>query len=259
MTRPTARTLPSLLATVASRGVLAVLVTVMVPAAACSSNETTPRAESTTTGPTVAVPREPAPPRLVDDFAWTGRYIVPDLDVEVPFTWTARDGDFQMTAGDDGQPIHFTNVVADGFLYTLTYTWPEIPRMPCSPVGEFSIDDLNKGLADAAYVGAEVLEDRQTREVFHYRSAAAIEVPTEALGLPDDAPVARIPVMAGDIYVDREDPGVIWKLLHFGVQNLYDANLDAWIVIDDASSTPGDVSLPQECVDARAAAVTDAP
>jgi hypothetical protein len=60
--------------------------------------------------------------------------------------------------------------------------------------------------------------------------------------------------MSGDIYVDRDDPTVIWKLLHFGVQNLYDVNLDEWIVIDEVSDTPGEVSLPQECADASSSA-----
>ncbi|MFV0318147.1 MAG: hypothetical protein ACK5O2_14445, partial [Microthrixaceae bacterium] len=81
--------------------------------------------------------------------------------------------------------------------------------------------------------------------------AGALEVPPELLGLPADAPVARIPLMSGDIYVDRDDPSVIRKLLHFGVQNLYDANLDEWIVIDEVSTDPREVTVPQECLDAR--------
>lgn len=53
----------------------------------------------------------PTPPELPDDFSWTGRYLVPDLDVEVPFIWNGRDGDFQMTAGAEavnlGLPVSF--------------------------------------------------------------------------------------------------------------------------------------------------------
>ena len=29
----------------------------------------------------------PSPPKLPQNFRWKGRYIVPDLDVNVPFTW----------------------------------------------------------------------------------------------------------------------------------------------------------------------------
>jgi hypothetical protein len=102
----------------------------------------------------------PKPPELPDDFTWTGRYLVPDLDVDVPYTWTGTDGDTQMIAGSDDDPIHFTNVIAGGQLYTLTYKWPGIDRRPCSPVGPFTVADLNKGLADARFVGPEILSSR---------------------------------------------------------------------------------------------------
>lgn len=226
-----------------------IVVAALLSGAACSGSSGDP-ADGTATTAATAPDADPSPPQLPADFTWTGRYTAPDLDVEVPFTWNANDGDFQMIAGGEDQPIHFTNIVHDGNLYTLTYKWPDVPRMPCSPVGPFTLDELNAGLADASFVGAETLEDREPRDVFHYRSASALEVPTEALGLPDDAPVARVPIMSGDIYVDREDPAVIWKLLHFGVQNLYDVDLDEWIVIDEVSDAPGEVSLPQECADA---------
>lgn len=228
-----------------------IAVAVLLSSTACSGGSDD--SASDTTAAASASVTDPSPPQLSDDFTWSGRYIVPDLNVEVPFTWHAADGDFQMIAGGEDQPIHFTNLVHDGFLYTLTYEWPDIPRMPCSPVGPFTMDELNVGLAEASFVGAEVLEDREPRSVFHYRSASAVEVPPELLGLPDDAPVARLPLMSGDVYIDREDPTVIWKLLHFGVQNLYDVDLDEWIVIDDVSDDPGEVSLPEECADEAAA------
>lgn len=248
--RPLRRALPDRLRWI---GVLAL---VALGGAACSSDDTGAEesaglSTAQTPSPETAVPEIPSPPQLPDDFTWSGRYIVPDLDVEVPFTWVGRDGEFQMVAGGEDEPIHFTNIVADGYLYTLTYTWPGIERRECSPVGEFTTDELNEGLADAAYVGAEVLEGDEPRDVYHYRSAGALEVPPELLGLPADAPVARIPLMSGDIYVDRDDPSVIRKLLHFGVQNLYDANLDEWIVIDEVSTDPREVTVPQECLDAR--------
>ncbi|MEO6989259.1 MAG: hypothetical protein ABI239_11495 [Aquihabitans sp.] len=234
-------------------------VAVLLSGAACSGSADDDAEDTTTTTAVPATAIEPSPPQLPDDFTWTGRYLVPDLDVEVPFTWNASEGDMQMIAGGEDQPIHFTNVIHDGALYTLTYEWPNIPRMPCSPIGPYTLDDLNAGLAEASFVGAEILEELEPRSVFHYRSASAIEVPPEVLGLPEDAPVARVPIMSGDIYVDREDPSVIWKLLHFGVQNLYDVDLDEWIVIDEVSDAPGEVTLPQECADEAAAAATPEP
>jgi len=56
--------------------------------------------------------------------------------------------------------------------------------------------------------------------------------------------------MSGDIYTDRTDPTTFWKLLQFGIQNLYDAEQDEWIVIDKATVKPGKVELPEECATA---------
>ncbi|MGO1539877.1 MAG: hypothetical protein ACTHW3_10970, partial [Leucobacter sp.] len=70
----------------------------------------------------------PDPPQIPEDFTWTGRYQVPDLGIEVPFTWHGQDGDFQMVAGGEDYPIHFTNLIYEGELYILTYEWPGIPR-----------------------------------------------------------------------------------------------------------------------------------
>lgn len=39
-------------------------------------------------------------------------------------------------------------------------------------------------------------------------------------------------------------------MLRFGVQNLYDAQLDEWMVIDEAEPVAGEVTLPEECADA---------
>ncbi len=198
--------------------------------------------------------REARAPQLPHDFTWTGRYVVPDLDVEVPFTWNGRDGNFQMIAGGDGLPIHFTNLIYDGQLYTLTYEWPGVPRRPCSYVGPFTVDALNAGLAEASFVGRETLHDEQERDVFHFRSTSVLEVPPELLPQGDGALQLRVPLMAGDIYVDVDDPTVFWRVLHFGVQNLYDPNLDEWILIDQAEPVAGQVTLPEECAAALAAA-----
>jgi hypothetical protein len=235
------------------------VVVVMLLAASACSDDADDSSDGDGTTETQAPVLDPSPPQLPADFTWTGRYIVPDLGVEVPFTWNGTDGNLQMTAGGEDQPIHFTNVINDGVLYTLTYEWPDIPRLPCSNIGPFTVDDLNEGLAEASFVGPEILDGSEPRSVFHYRSAFAVEVPAEELGLPADVPVVRVPVMSGDIYVDREDPAKIWQLLHFGVQNLYDVDLDEWIVIDEISDAPGEVSLPEECADASPTTTTAAP
>jgi hypothetical protein len=71
---------------------------------------------------------EPLPPRFPRDFTWTGRYEVPDLGLEVPFSWHGSTGNLQMIVGGGSHPIHFTNLIHDGVLYTLTYKWPGIER-----------------------------------------------------------------------------------------------------------------------------------
>ena len=62
--------------------------------------------------------------------------------------------------------------------------------------------------------------------------------------------------MSGDLYVDRKDPTKFWKVLQFGLQNLYDANLDEWIVIDSSKPSAGKVTLPDECASAPVPATT---
>jgi hypothetical protein len=72
--------------------------------------------------------------------------------------------------------------------------------------------------------------------------------------------IPKCATSAADIHgADREDPAAIRKLLHFAVQNLYDADLDEWIVIDEVSDAPGEVSLPEECIDASSTTTTSAP
>lgn len=192
-------------------------------------------------------PGAPEPPRIPDDFTWTGRYVVPDLGVEVPFTWHGNGGDFQMVAGGENHPIHFTNLIYDGELYTLTYRWPGVTRTACSHVGAFTLEELNAGFAGASFAGRETLHSEQTREVHHFRSVGVVDLPPGLIPGAENAAELRLPLMSGDIYVDIDDPTKIWQLLHFGVQNLYDPNLDEWIVIDDIDSAPGSVTLPAEC------------
>jgi hypothetical protein len=212
-----------------------------------SSSDSNPA--ETTTMPALDAP--PAPPRIPADFRWSGRYVVPDLGVEVPFTWEGRDGNFQMAAGGAGDPIWFTNLVYDGTLYTLTYTWPGIPRNPCSNVGPFTLDQLNDGLAKAHFVGPEILQGEQDQPVNHFRASVAVELPAGVVPAPPGIPI-RIPIVSGDFYVDRSDPTALRQLLHFGFQNLYAADLDEWIIVDHATDEAGVVTLPDECASAPA-------
>lgn len=206
-------------------------------------------------GALAAGSKSPPPPELPKDFTWTGTYKVPDLDVEVPFTWHGRDGNMQMEAGSDDDPIHFTNLIYDGTLYTLTYEWPGIPRMPCSNVGPFTREQLNEGLAKARFVGPETLERKKPRKVNHFRAGVVVDVPPGLLPEIPGVPL-RLPLMSGDIYTDRQDPEQWWEVLQFGLQNLYDAEQDEWIHIDRASTKPGKVELPDECATAPAPSTT---
>ena len=203
--------------------------------------------------------KAPPPPRFPRDFDAKGRYIVRDLDVDVPFTWRGKGGDSQMIAGGEQYPIYFTNIISGGYLYTLTYKWPGITRRPCSRVGTFTLSDLNKFLESSRYVGAETLDDSKPRQVRHFRVVVVWAPPPDVLppglitpvgGAPDAGvgePKLRLPLMSGDFYVDKRDPTTFWKVLHFGLQNLYDPELDEWMVMDTFSHRAGKVTLPAEC------------
>lgn len=224
---------------------LGILVTFVV--AGCAEPAVAPdRGDSSVPGGSES-PASPQPPRIPTDFTWTGRYLVPDLDLEVPFTWHGNGGDFQMIAGGEDQPIHFTNLIYEGQLYTYTYKWPGIPRQPCSHVGPFTLDELNRGFSEASFVGRETLHGEVDREVHHFRSVGVIDLPPGLIDEISDQVPLRLPVMAGDVYVDVDDPSELRQLLHFGLQNLYDPNLDEWIVIEEVDDAPGEVSLPPQC------------
>ncbi len=171
-----------------------------------------------------------------------------------------------MVAGGEQYPIYFTNVISGGNLYTLTYKWPDLARQPCSNVGPFSRTDLNTFLASSRYVGPETLELSKPRHVDHWRVGVVWEPPPEVLppelvtpvgGTPETGPgqpTLRLPLMQGDFYVDQQDPTTIWQVLHFGLQNLHDPQLDEWIVLKGFSHRPGTVNLPAECASTPAAA-----
>ena len=192
-----------------------------------------------------AAPELPQPPRLPRDFRWDGRYLVPDLGVDVPFTWHGRGGNVQMIAGGPGEPIHFTNILFDDRLYTLTYRWPGTVPPPDKPecvcIGRLSLDTLNACLASSRYVGPEILKDHRPRHVHHFRVSVV-------LGTPEARPNAgRLPIMQGDFYVHWADSSRFWKVLHYGWQNLLDPALDEWIAMQRFADTPGEVTLPAAC------------
>lgn len=197
---------------------------------------------------------DPPPPQLPRNFSWTGRYIVPDLidpatgqlGVNVPFTWQGVDGNVQMIAGSEDHAIYFTNFIYNDYLFTYTYKWPGLqpeflpPLEPCKPLFKFTLQDLNAFFSTANFVGAETLEERKTRFVNHFRISVA---------LPQFPPgfYPRLPILSADIYVDRNDPRKLWKVLHYGLQNIYTPNLDEWIVINKHTDCPGEIKLPPAC------------
>ncbi|MFJ9945743.1 hypothetical protein [Streptomyces erythrochromogenes] len=182
----------------------------------------------------------PPPPRLPRDFRGRGKYIVRDLDITVPFTWEGRNGDSQMTAGGPQYPIWFTNLIHRGTLYTLTYKWPGLNEHACSAIPGFSLEDLNRGFEGARFVGRETLRRTPQRHVNHWRVGVVLpQLP------PGNYP--RLPLALGDIYVDENDRGTFWQVLQFGVQNLYDPEMDEWLVMDTFEHRPGTVTLPARC------------
>ncbi|MEY9887653.1 hypothetical protein ABIA31_001282 [Catenulispora sp. MAP5-51] len=182
----------------------------------------------------------PLPPVLPRDFRGKGSYVVRDLGITVPFTWEGRNGDSQMVAGGPQYPIWFTNLIYRGSLYTLTYKWPGLTRHPCSKIPGFTLDQLNQLFQGARFVGREVLQGSPDRYVNHWR--VGVVVPT----LPPGN-YLRLPLVLGDIYVDQTDPGTFWQVLQFGVPNLYDPELDEWLVMNTFERKPGTVTLPLRC------------
>ena len=189
-------------------------------------------------------------PRFPRDFQWEGRYIVSDLvpPVDVPFTWQGDDGDGQMTAGSEQDPIHFTNLILNDELYTKTYKWPrKVPPLSdaCVCLGRFTLETLNACLGSSRYVGTEILQDERPRRVHHFRIAVVLRVKPLLL------PPFTIPFMEGDFYVDEKDSSKFWKVLHFGYQNLLDPALDEWIVLQKFKDTAGMVAPPDDCLSAK--------
>jgi hypothetical protein len=146
-----------------------------------------------------------------------------------------------MVAGGPTDPIWFTNVIYHDTLYTLTYKWPGLLEHPCSQIpGRFNLGLLNQRLKTARFVGPEVLQGDPDRHVNHFRVGFV---------LPELPPgnFLRFPLALGDIYVDQHDRGTFWQVLPFGLQNLYDPELDEWLVMDTFRHRPGRVTLPARC------------
>jgi len=182
-------------------------------------------------------------PQFPRDFQWEGRYIVSDLDVDVPFSWQGNDGNGQMIAGGEQDPIYFTNLLWNDKLYTKTYKWPStVPPASdeCVCLGTFTLEQLNACLSSSRYVGTEILQDKRPRRVHHFRIAVVVPVS------PPPHPFT-IALMEGDVYVDEEDSSKFWKVLHFGYQNILDPALDEWIVMQKFKATPGEVTVPDDC------------
>lgn len=230
-------------ASAALAGAIALVTTVLSPAHAGTRTADT-RTGVARTGATGAAqqpdPPAPRPPRLPRDFQGKGRWVVRDLGVTVPFTWEGRDGDSQMVAGGPKYPIWFTNLIYRGTLYTLTYKWPGLTEHPCSQIPHFDLDQLNRAFQSARFVGREILQQNPDRYVNHWRVGAV---------LPKQPPgkYLRFPLALGDIYVDQHDRSTFWQVLQFGVQNLYDPELDEWLVMNTFDHKPGRVTLPRAC------------
>ncbi|MEU6170427.1 hypothetical protein ABZ832_00755 [Streptantibioticus parmotrematis] len=225
-------------AAVALAGALAIVSTVLPPAHAGTRTGAAPSfatvAETRRGTPT------PRPPLLPRNFHGRGKWVVRDLGVTVPFTWDGRNGDSQMIAGGPQYPIWFTNLIYHGTLYTLTYKWPGLTEHPCSRIPGFGLDQLNQAFRGARFVGREILQGSPDRYVDHWR------VGVVAPKLPPGK-YLRLPLALGDIYVDQNDRSTFWQVLQFGVQNLYDPELDEWLVMNTFDHEPGTVTLPRRC------------
>ncbi|MFF1801755.1 hypothetical protein [Streptomyces virginiae] len=220
--------------------VVALVLAAGTPVGAQPRTGTVPPFGAVAVGRNAAPAPTPPPPRLPRDFRGKGKWIVRDLDITVPFTWEGRDGDSQMTAGGPQYPIWFTNLIYHDTLYTLTYKWPGLNEHPCSRIPGFNLEALNEGFERARFVGRETLRRTPERRVNHWRVGVVVpELP------PGNYP--RLPLALGDIYVDEKDRGTFWQVLQFGIQNLYDPELDEWLVMDTFVHRPGTVTLPQRC------------
>ena len=228
-------------ASVALAGLIVIVATAPPSAGAGTRTAATPPSGQTAIAKQFTSHTPPRPPRLPRNFRGTGKWVVSDLGITVPFTWEGRNGDSQMIAGGPEYPIWFTNLIYHNTLYTLTYKWPNLTDDPCSRIpGFFNLHLLNQSFKTARFVGREILQRNPERHVDHWR--VGVVVPQ----LPPGK-FLRFPIALGDIYVDQHDRTRFWQVLQFGFQNLFDPELDEWLVMDTFEHRPGRVTLPPEC------------
>jgi hypothetical protein len=229
-------------ASAALAGAITIVSTVLPPAHA-GTRTAVAQSFATVTPERPSTPT-PRPPRLPRDFRGKGKWVVRDLGITVPFSWEGRNGDSQMIAGGPRYPIWFTNLIYHGTLYTLTYKWPGLTQHPCSQIPGFDLNQLNRAFRGARFVGREILQRRPNRHVNHWR--VGVVLPKRPPGK-----FLRFPLALGDIYVDQDDRSTFWQVLQFGIQNLYDPELDEWLVMDTFKHKPGTVTLPRRCPPSR--------
>ncbi|NLU75956.1 hypothetical protein HCC61_25445 [Streptomyces sp. HNM0575] len=223
-------------------GVVAIVSAALPPtgASAGTRTEAAAAASSGTVAAKGSGSQKPAPPRLPRNFRGKGKWIVRDLGITVPFSWQGKNGDSQMTAGGPQYPIWFTNLIYHDTLYTLTYKWPGLNVHSCSRIPGVGLGQLNQFLKGSRFVGRETLEGNPRRHVNHWR--VGVVLPKRPPGLH-----LRFPFALGDIYVDQRNRGTFWQVLQFGIQNLYDPELDEWLKMDTFEHKPGKVVLPRRC------------
>ncbi|MET8355449.1 hypothetical protein [Micromonospora sp. NPDC005171] len=68
-----------------------------------------------------------------------------------------------------------------------------------------------------------------------------------ALGVVAPGPAAAPLPRAAQAYVDQRDSTRWWQVLQFGLQNLFDPELDEWFTMDTFDHRPGEVTLPDRC------------
>lgn len=226
-------------ASAALAAALAVVITTLPPAAAESRTGTTASSGAATATKPID-PRTPQPPQLPRNFRGKGKWIVRDLGITVPFTWEGKNGDSQMTAGGPQYPIWFTNLIYRNTLYTITFKWPGLNLHSCSRIPGFNLNTVNRFLEGSRFVGRETLHLNKPRQVNHWR--VGVVLPQRPPGLH-----LRFPLALADVYVDQRNRGTFRQLLQFGLQNLYDPELDEWAKMDSFVHKPGKVKLPAEC------------
>ena len=221
-----------LAAWIAAAAVILLVAVVEAPATAADRSANAERAR----------PQDPAPPRLPANFRARGRWVVRSLGITVPFTWRSENGNSRMVAGGKHYPIWFTNLIYHNRLYTLTYKWPGPRRPPLHAVPRLLYAEAcsTRPCAGRGSSAARSCRADPDRRVNHWRIGVV---------LPEAPPGnhLRFPIALADVYVGQGNRSRWWQLLQFGVQNLFDPELDEWGMLDRFRLEPAPVSLPNRC------------